>query len=99
MGDISKWDVSKVTDMHGMFIRATSFNRDISNWDVSSVINMIRMFWNAKSFKQTLCGAAWVHSEATKTDMFTGSSGSILTTTPTTVIVRREYVPTRPVPE
>ena len=39
------------------------------------------MFWHWKkvtsSFKQKLCGAAWVHSKASKKDMFLGSSGSI----------------------
>ena len=29
-GDISKWDVSSVTDMRGMFAGTTSFNGDIS---------------------------------------------------------------------
>merc|ERR1719201_1592823 len=76
-GDISKWDVSNVRDMSGMFQGATSFNRDISKWEVSSVSNMNNMFWNAASFKQNLCGARWVHSQATKTDMFEGSFGSI----------------------
>merc|ERR1719506_2574000 len=83
-GDISKWDVSSVTDMSFMFSTAESFNGDISKWDVSSVTAMLRMFSHAKSFKQKLCGAAWVNSEASKSDMFTGSSGSILTTGCTT---------------
>ena len=40
-GDISKWDVSNVTDMSGMFgcegFGHNIFNHDISGWDVSSV--------------------------------------------------------------
>merc|ERR1719201_1719207 len=52
----------------------------ISSWEVSSVHNMKNMFRNAASFNQQLCGARWVHSQATKTDMFEGSSGSISTT-------------------
>ena len=75
--DISRWDVSNVQSMSGMFQGATSFNRDISQWEVSSVNNMNNMFRNAASFKQSLCGARWVHSKASKNDMFVGSSGSI----------------------
>ena len=75
--DISKWDVSGVTKMSGMFRWATSFNADVSKWDVSSVTNMDYMFWDATSFKRKLCGPAWVHSKATKTVMFSSSSGSI----------------------
>ena len=33
---IEKWDVSNVTNMEGMFEKATSFNQDISDWDVFS---------------------------------------------------------------
>ena len=44
-GDISNWDVSKVTDMNSMFYYAKSFNGDISNWDVSNVTDMSNMFW------------------------------------------------------
>ena len=46
-GDISKWDVSNVTDMKFMFCD-TDFNKDISNWDVSNVKNMYNMFYNSK---------------------------------------------------
>ena len=42
-GDISKWDVSNVTNMEGMFLSST-FNGDISNWDVSNVKFKSRMF-------------------------------------------------------
>ena len=48
--DISRWDVSSVTNMQYMFNYARSFNRDISNWDVSSVTNMNYMFQNAYNF-------------------------------------------------
>ena len=33
--DISRWDVSSVTDMSDMLRRATSFDQDISRWQVS----------------------------------------------------------------
>ena len=38
-GDISKWNVSSVINMDGLFSE-TDFNGDISNWDVSNVISM-----------------------------------------------------------
>ena len=49
-GDIAKWDVSSVKNMHGMFLDAEGFGSDISNWDVSSVANMYRMFYQAALF-------------------------------------------------
>merc|ERR1719326_1443837 len=78
-GDISKWDVSSVTDMTAMFQDAESFNIDLSKWDVSKVTDfyMDFMFSDATSFNQNLCGAAWVASKANKDGMFDGSPGSI----------------------
>ena len=35
--DMSRWDVSKVTNMSGMFYFCTKFNSDLSSWDVSNV--------------------------------------------------------------
>ena len=35
------------------------------------------MFWGASGFNRKLCGDAWVHSQAKKTIMFAGTSGSI----------------------
>ena len=75
--DISKWDVSRVTDMMRMFTGTTSFNGDISKWDVSRVTNMNGMFFGATSFNQILCGQAWVNSKARQMTMFDGSLGSI----------------------
>ena len=46
-GDISKWDVSKITNMSFVFMRA-DVNVDISKWDVSNVKSMSHMFWRAK---------------------------------------------------
>ena len=36
-GDISQWDVSKVTDMGNMFYNANAFNQDLSSWCVSNI--------------------------------------------------------------
>jgi surface protein len=41
--DISKWNVSNVETMVGMFEK-TEFNFDISKWDVSSVKYFNKMF-------------------------------------------------------
>ena len=42
-GDISKWDVSNVTNMSYMFYNS-SFTNNISNWNVSNVTDMRSMF-------------------------------------------------------
>ena len=47
-------DLSRVTDMSGMFRNATSFNGAISSWDVTSVTDMSGMFDGASSFRQNL---------------------------------------------
>jgi len=54
---LSRWDVSKVTDMQAMFRGAVSFNSDLSRWDVSNVVQLDGMFMGATSFQQDLC--AW----------------------------------------
>ena len=41
---------------------------------------LVVMFANTNSFQQTLCGAAWVNSKASKDKMFNYSLGSILDT-------------------
>ena len=56
-------DLSRVTDMSGMFFRATSFNGDISSWDVSSVTDMSNMFAGAASFNQPI--GSWDVSSVT----------------------------------
>ena len=74
--DVSKWNVSRVTDMSAMFSYAYLFNSDMSKWDVSRVTYMGYMFYDASSFNQKLCGEAWVNSKADKLYMFSGSPGS-----------------------
>ena len=53
-GDISKWDVSNVTNMYGMFLNCYKFNQDISSWDVSNVTDMSGMFYICKKFNQDI---------------------------------------------
>ena len=70
--NISSWDVSNVTDMNSMFVRAYLFNQDIGNWDVSNVtdmgvyrgdVNNGGMFERANSFNQDI--GAWDVSNVT----------------------------------
>lgn len=65
--DVSEWDVSKVTNMKGMFWGCKKFNCDISKWDVSNVTDMSKMFCNAESFNQSL--DAWKDKIAKVTNM------------------------------
>ena len=51
---IEKWDISKVTDMSGMFLQCTAFNQPLDNWDVSSVKNMNSMFYGCENFNQDI---------------------------------------------
>ena len=39
-GEISNWDTSRVTDMHGLFHDATSFNQPLNKWNVSNVTKL-----------------------------------------------------------
>ena len=48
--DLSKWNVSRVVDMTGMFWMTHAFNSDLSAWDVSRCTNMSAMFNSAQSF-------------------------------------------------
>jgi hypothetical protein len=72
-GDISEWNVSKVTNMRGMFYGAYLFNQSIENWDVSSVKDMTRMFAGAKSFNQPI-GDWDVSGAESMTSMFENTS-------------------------
>ena len=49
-GPIGEWDLSRVTDMSGMFLSTKEFNGDISKWDVSRVRDMSAMFFDAEAF-------------------------------------------------
>jgi len=71
--DISRWNVSSVTNMEDMFYGASSFNSDISNWDVSTVTNMRYMFYSASSFNSEISN--WnIGSVNYMTGMFNGAS-------------------------
>ena len=49
-GPIGDWDMSRVTDLSGIFHEARAFNGDISKWDVSTIANMFGMFAGATAF-------------------------------------------------
>ena len=59
---------------------ASGIHGSIRDWDVSAVIHMGNMFFRATAFNHKLCGDAWVNSKADKSEMFTGSPGSISST-------------------
>ena len=63
-------DLSRVTDMSGMFADAARFNDDISAWDVSNVTDMSGMFYGATSYDKPL--DSWDTSNVTTMlEMFT----------------------------
>ena len=72
-GDVSTWDVSRVTTMTGMFDDATAFNADISQWKTSNVINMEYLFNEATAFNADI--SRWDTSKVTTFGgMFTRAS-------------------------
>jgi surface protein len=69
IGDISGWNTSCVTNMHGMFHTASDFNQDISGWNTSSVTDVSEMFEYAHAFNQPI--GSWDTSSITVMyDMF-----------------------------
>ena len=55
-GDISTWDVSRVTDMERLFDSCTSTTLSIDNWNTSNVVTMRMMFLNAEFFDRDIGG-------------------------------------------
>ena len=49
--DVSKWDVSNVESMLGLFFNCKKFDCDLSKWDVSNVEKMSDIFSGCKKFK------------------------------------------------
>ena len=68
---LETWDVSKVTNMKGMFYNCRSLTElNISNWDVSKVTNMKGMFYKCSSLTE-LNISNWDVSNVTyMTEMF-----------------------------
>ena len=55
-GPIELWDTSQVTDMGGLFLKATKFNADISGWKTGNVTKMNYMFSYASKFNGDISG-------------------------------------------
>ena len=49
-------DLSNVTSLEMMFLRATAFNGNLDNWDLTNVTNTSSMFFQATNFNGTLNG-------------------------------------------
>ena len=49
--DISKWDVSNVESMIGIFFDCRKFNCDLSRWNISNVKKASYMFYNCEKFE------------------------------------------------
>jgi surface protein len=56
-------DLTKVSNMAGMFSGVKAINSDLSQWDVSSVTDMIEMFYDAADFNQDI--GSWDVSSVT----------------------------------
>ena len=71
------WDVSRITDMSGLFDSGSIyFNEDISKWDVSRVTDMSSMFNGALSFKRDI--SKWDVSRVTDMrGMFWGATAFV----------------------
>ena len=61
-GDVSKWDVSRVNDMHGMFLGATVFKRKLCSFAwVNSRAKQLNMFEGSSgSISSTKCAATTI---------------------------------------
>ncbi len=53
-GPISKWDITNITDLSGLFSNSPDFNENINDWDVSNVTDMSYMFAGCEVFNQPL---------------------------------------------
>ena len=53
-GVIGAWDVSKITDMGGVFKDKTDFNADLSEWLTTQVTSMAYLFYSAEKFNSDL---------------------------------------------
>ena len=52
--DVSRWNVSNVETMVGIFYNCKKFNCNLSNWNLSNVKRAAYMFYNCEEFNQDL---------------------------------------------
>ena len=52
--DLTRLDVSQITNFSELFKNLTDFNQDISGWDVSNGTNFKAIFYYAISFNQPI---------------------------------------------
>ena len=73
-GDISGWDVSRVTNMDSMF-KNSKFNGDLSKWNTENVENMYQMFMGSDFSGENGDISGWNVGSVTDMDfMFCDSS-------------------------
>jgi surface protein len=53
-GKIQDWDVSRVTNMAGLFRDQSTCNPPIGNWNTANVTSMYAMFYKASAFNQPI---------------------------------------------
>ncbi len=68
-GNLGNWDVSNVTDMHGMFREAQNFDQDLGNWNPSNVVDMSFMFYKAEAFNNGNNPMTWGNGTVNVQDM------------------------------
>jgi surface protein len=52
--NIGTWNMATVTNMRGMFDKASSFNQPIGSWNTAAVTDMSSMFFDAIAFNQPI---------------------------------------------
>ena len=78
--DVSNFDTSKVTDMHSMFESCKELTKLIlCSFTTSNVTNFDTIFGYTPNLKYVYVGPNWTTTNATTTDMFTGSGISSVT--------------------
>jgi len=51
---IDNWNVSKVTNMAGLFRNQALFNQPVNSWNTSKVVDMSNVFYSSTGFNQSL---------------------------------------------